>query len=570
MASQLSERGNRVSLSGAAVRELGRDFRFQADYVVDQAWRLQAMQDMNPMSPSFGCFHYAYWRDKTSEFPDARFQEAGATLALLSLPMFDGARADGRLASSHALYAGFSAALGNWARQQHAEGSFDEWYKGERGFAATAFTTIAFGLAARFLGTSLAAPDRSVLADAVAKAGAWLARRDDKVKSNHEAAAAAALALAWELTGDQRLRAAARAKLENTLRRQHGEGWFPEVGGMDLGYCSVLLDYVMLHALVTGDDVALPAMSRLAAFMLPLLHPDGTISPEMGLCLNPYVGRLGMGLLSARDDNAARLVGHFTTETPGQAGLRPVLADDLRLARWSHVPLVTALLAARFRPAHASSLLEGQAQGWTWSHEAGVGAYHAPEMDIYVAAAGAGATRVFAAGQLVYEDLEFLLDSDEGRVVACGYDRGRPVTLEARGVRLSCRLCGTRFVFPGLPARLVLRLGATTAVGARLVRAVIDAVRIRRRTASNQSAAPTAGRPSPYLLERSITVDGAMLDVSDRLGGAPGVVDVSSVVTAEGSERRLRIEKVAADEFRLVKTLDLRRAPGARFEWRSP
>ena len=42
----------------------------------------------------------------------------------------------------------------------------------------------------------------------------------------------------------------------------------------------------------SGDRDPLPAMRRLTSFMLPHLHPDGTISPEAGLCLNPYVSRV--------------------------------------------------------------------------------------------------------------------------------------------------------------------------------------------------------------------------------------------------------------------------------------
>src|SRR5271168_3660231 len=111
------------------------DFLHQLLHVGDNAKRLLAMQDQDPCSPSHGCFHYAYWRDKTSEFPDARFQEAGAALGLLSLPFFDSARAAGRLAPAEKLYRAFAAGLENLAKQQYPEGSYDEWYKGERGFA---------------------------------------------------------------------------------------------------------------------------------------------------------------------------------------------------------------------------------------------------------------------------------------------------------------------------------------------------------------------------------------------------------------------------------------------------
>ena len=47
--------------------------------------------------------------------------------------------------------------------EQYPEGCYDEWYKGERGFAVTAFTTVAYGLAALLLDDGLDARDRDLL-----------------------------------------------------------------------------------------------------------------------------------------------------------------------------------------------------------------------------------------------------------------------------------------------------------------------------------------------------------------------------------------------------------------------
>src|SRR5271168_4764510 len=107
------------------------DFLHQLLHVGDNAKRLLAMQDQDPCSPSFGCFHYAYWRDKTSEFPDARFQEAAAALGLLSLNIFDDWREANGWPAKDVLYASFRAGLRNLAHQQYPEGCYDEWYKGE-------------------------------------------------------------------------------------------------------------------------------------------------------------------------------------------------------------------------------------------------------------------------------------------------------------------------------------------------------------------------------------------------------------------------------------------------------
>ena len=87
------------------------DSEYQLRFVAENAWRLLAMQDGNLISPTHGCFHYAYWRDKTSDFPDSRFQEAGAALGLLSLPQFDHLRDNGLLPPAVELYRGFSSGL---------------------------------------------------------------------------------------------------------------------------------------------------------------------------------------------------------------------------------------------------------------------------------------------------------------------------------------------------------------------------------------------------------------------------------------------------------------------------
>lgn len=507
------------------------DYRFQADFVVDASWRLQSIQDMHPASPSRGCFHYAYWRDKTSEFPDARFQEAGATLGLLSLPYFDEPRQQGRLDTADALYQRFSAGVANLANQQYDDGTFDEWYKGERGFAATEFTTIAYGLATRFLGERVAASDRRLLTHVLGRAAGWLSRHGDRIKTNHHAAAAAALALAADVTGDATFTAAAHRKVDEVLERQHAEGWFPEVGGMDLGYCSVLLDYIMIYTLVTQDERALPAMRRLMAFMLPLLHPDGTILAEMGICLNPYVSRLGVGLLSRFDSRAAALTARFTSNSAGLDGLRPYLADDLRLARWSHLPLATALLASSFRPAATGgqALAEAFPDGWTWHGAAAVGAYHRGRAHVYVSGAGGGQVRVFDGDALIGDDSGVTVR--DTHVTGAGYDPQRSIERRSDGVSLVCNLGAPQFMQPGFVPRLLLRVGSTTRVGSRMTRAAVDYIRVKRRTAANQSAAPVSSGPAAYRLTRAVSVEDGRVRVDDHVLAHSGTLAPDQVVT---------------------------------------
>jgi len=549
-----------MNLDSASLDQLTGDYREQAEFVVNSAWRLLSLQDDNVLSPSYGCFHYAYWRDKTSEFPDARFQEAGAALGLLSLPFFDSARQARRLAPSSELYRAFSAGLGNLAHQQYPEGCFDEWYKGERGFAATEFTIIAYGLAARMMGSAVSPADRSLLGTVAEKAGRWLADRNDPVKSNHEAAAAAALALVWELTGDASFRTAARRKLDDTLARQHEEGWFPEIGGMDLGYCSVLLDYVMIYTLVTGDQAALPSMERLFQFMLPLIHPDGTISPEMGLCLNPYVSRLGIGLLSQSRQEPRSLVTAMQSSAVGTEGLRPTLSDDLRLTRWSYLPLMSGMLASSFRAADQGAPLSSAfPQGWTSHRSAAVCAFHDADRHVYFSPASGGAIRVFSGNRLAYEDLGFRLQAGDQQFGAAGYDPKRRFSQTGNGFSVSCTFSAATFFFPSFLSRLVLRLGCSTALGARVLRSIIDHVRLKRRTASNQSAAPVAGKKSGYNLKRSVEISGSRVCITDRITGPGGdrpAVGIAAMVRLPGRSETVPPLTLASQSLTVLKILD--------------
>lgn len=503
------------------------DFDYQMEFVVDAAWRLLALQNDNPASPTYGCLHYGYWRDKTSEFPDARFQEAGAVFALLALPQYDSYRSQGRLPDSEILYEAFTAALKNWSRQQYPEGCFDEWYKGERGFAATEFTMIAFGLAGWLAGDSMQDQEKETLSRTMTRAAHWLSGRTDTVKSNHEAAAAAALALAWKVTGEERFLKAARMKWKSTLGCQTAEGWFPEIGGVDLGYCSVLLDFTMLYATVAEDESVIPSMQRLLSFMVPHIHPDLTISAEAGLCLNPFVSRLGMGLLSPHDETAAAFVSAAQSRSPEEQGLQPYLADDLRLVRWSYLPLVTDILRHRFR---SDDLLEDHFPGgWTIHPEAGLAAYHDGHRHLYLCGAGGGAVFLYRDTEPVFQDRGVSITDGERTLVCQGHDPSRHLTELPEGLRIDATLSEISFVSPGFWSRLVLRIGCIWPLTSRLLRNFIDHYRLKNRTAINQSAASVANSGSPISLERQVLVSVDQVQVIDSLSSSGEPIDLETV-----------------------------------------
>ncbi|MGN7610913.1 hypothetical protein ACQZV8_02390 [Magnetococcales bacterium HHB-1] len=542
------------------------DYAFQLDFVVRNAFRLISLQDVQPLSPTYGCFHYAYWRDKTSEFPDARMQEAGATLGLLALPRYDSLRAEGLLPEKEVLYQAFQAGLYNLEQQQYPEGCFDEWYKGERGFAATEFTSIAYGLAGYFLDDALLTKDRKRLQKVLLQAGRWLSQRHDRIKANHEMAAAAALALIWHHTQKPEMKQAADNAFEDTLQRVTAEDWYPEIGGMDLGYCSVLLDYAMIYAHITKAHArVIEPMIRLFEFMQPHIHPDGTISPEAGLCLNPYVSRLGMGLLSAYHPPAGALVTLWNQQNSGHSGLAATLTDDLRFCRWSHLPVVTDLLYDLFSPSKSAGLT--YPQGWTQHKQANILAWHHQSHHLYFSVAGGGQVRLFQGEKLIFEDLgpRTTPDSNQKCWGSSGYNARRVVTRTSeQAVVMESSLNEAQFFFPGFISRLILRLGCAFSWSSRLIRALIDFQRKRKGSAVNQSVAPIAQGESPWSFNRTILPEATGFVLRDEICNTTHFNPAHLVIMAhhEGQSRTFSLpEKQHAVKIIINKKIDLSCTP---------
>ena len=95
-----------------------------ADKAISQIPRLLGNMDRNVFSPTYGCFHRDYWLDKTSDFPDAVRQFGVHSLALVYVEDFPNNIYKGKEKIKNWAIAG----LEYWAKIQHKDGSFDEFY----------------------------------------------------------------------------------------------------------------------------------------------------------------------------------------------------------------------------------------------------------------------------------------------------------------------------------------------------------------------------------------------------------------------------------------------------------
>ena len=256
--------------------------------VVSQVPRLLSLQDRDPDSPSRGCMHTAYWRDKSSDVADMRRQEAALTFAWLWRHPFP----NNSYRGNDCVLQAAQRALRFWSTMQHEDGTFDEWYRGEHGYAATAFSSYAVALAVEALDEALGDPLRSDVLRSLRRSGDWLTKHHDWFKTNHEAVGVAASGAIGRLLDDDRYRRAASSHATLIGKRIHDEGWCPEIAGPDVGYTFLLSEYLGMHAVLDGDRELLPLLIKAYRFAADFLHPDLTVGSEYGICGNSYFSRV--------------------------------------------------------------------------------------------------------------------------------------------------------------------------------------------------------------------------------------------------------------------------------------
>ena len=211
---------------------------------ISQIPRLLTLLDRNQLSPTYGCFHRDYWLYKTSDFPDAVRQFGVHALALVyrhDLP--------GNVYRGHEKIRKWTiAGLDFWARLQHRDGSFDEFYPYERGWVGpTAFTTYTAIESLKLLEDDIPADVRDRVVSSIRRAASFIAagQSEEDHLANHHAMACLAVWKAFEMLEDPELERGFE-RLWQVFLTYHdtGEGWSREYDGTDPGYLSATVSFL--------------------------------------------------------------------------------------------------------------------------------------------------------------------------------------------------------------------------------------------------------------------------------------------------------------------------------------
>lgn len=229
--------------------------------------------DLDPSSKSYGIVDREYWSWKTKDFPNATLQ-AGISGFLdghahLDLP-------------ESAICKIVSAIIHGTKRIQRKDGSFEESYPKESSVCVTAL--VLFNILYSYFRYPhfFSEADRRDFETIVQKAFRFLENNFEShgLISNHLATIVYAKRFARKYLDIP----AHDVELENFLNLQHkDEGWFPEYGGADPGYQSLLNHYILSGAYALNE---LPFVSKYleksVQFISNFCFPDATFGGEIG------------------------------------------------------------------------------------------------------------------------------------------------------------------------------------------------------------------------------------------------------------------------------------------------
>lgn len=248
--------------------------------IINHIPRLLGLIDRDPLSPTYGCGDRHYWHYKLIDTPSARLQESCLTLSLL----FNMKSTHNPYYQQEKIKQWAIAMMQYWSKTQKGNGSFDEWYPNEDSVVATGFTLFAVTESLLILKYS----DNQIY-HSVIRAANWLIKKKEFEACNQYAGVCLALWNVYELTHETTYKDACIKKLRELLKMQTSEGWFPEYHGADMGYSTVLYDYLAKLYVKSEMEMLNTPLKSLSKFLETCQHPDGTIGGEYGSRNTQYI-----------------------------------------------------------------------------------------------------------------------------------------------------------------------------------------------------------------------------------------------------------------------------------------
>lgn len=230
-----------------------------AEKALSQIPRLLSNLDRNPFSPTYGCFNREFWLTRTRDFPDAIAQFGTLSLSLIWAHKFPGGE---QYYHNKQIKEWVIAGIKYWMKIQHKDGSYDEFYPNERGWAGpTGFLLYAILRSYELTKEEFDEDSKKEFFKKVKKSAWFLATREEPgVLANHHAMALLSIYQAYHHLKDNEKEFAKRlyGKFTERLNSFFGycfqEGWCLEYDGVDPGYLSATVSFLSKMQKYSKDE----------------------------------------------------------------------------------------------------------------------------------------------------------------------------------------------------------------------------------------------------------------------------------------------------------------------------
>jgi hypothetical protein len=475
--------------------------------------RALSLQDGNARSQTYGCCDRPYWQYRTlTGFAAATMQQLALPFAVLFTDEFPG----NQWHHDATMLQRAHAAMLFWAGIQHPSGAFDEWYRNEQSYCATAFTTFGIAEALLRLRPHLPPEDVRPILEAIARAARWLRGRFNGLVMNQNLASCAALWNAAAVLDDRDLKQAFHDMWRKTVAHQDVEGWFPEYGGADVGYSLLALDLLGSLYARGWTDAVLPAQS-LCRFLASFGYPGSDFAGGLGSRGTEHAFAYGAEIFAPHIPEASVVATHLRSGLSAKRLCRPETVDDRYLA-YFYLPSYVLAASLGSSPVHAD---DTNAPPLRWPR-AGLHGVRTRQSHIVCSSSRLGAFTI-CTEQSVHRNFGYWAETTDGRRWAsCGWRAAVPAETPAnQSIEVSGPFVAVEDALP-----LVRSDTAFHFVTHRLFRWAALAELFHRRLKDRKI---NRRRFGPFVLERALRWHSKGVTVRDDIHRAPTAPPLRSI-----------------------------------------
>ena len=310
-----------------------------AELALAEIPRLLSSQDRNPFSPSYGSFNREYWHTRTKCFPDSIAQFGTLSLALVFAYKFPGGE---QYYQNKEIKKWTLAGIKNWMKIQHTDGSYDEFYPNERGWAGpTGFLLYAILRSYEVLGDDFPVNLKDDFFETVKRSAWFLATREESgVLANHHAMALLPIYQSYYHLKDrdplfaEKLLQKFNERLTVFISYCYDEGWCLEYDGVDPGYLSAIVSFLskMQRYMTSNEPWAKKIQNiidKAVDFSSFFFYPNGSFGGTLGSRQTLHFYAHGYEL-QAKRNGLARVMANFGLESLSQGKVVPPTIQDDR------------------------------------------------------------------------------------------------------------------------------------------------------------------------------------------------------------------------------------------------